>query len=129
MLSRDLIRRVGVVLALAIPAIAQPADRAANKGLPLTPTRHMELTTNEGTWISLDVSPDEKTIIFDLLGRLYTMPAEGGEAHATTEGFAFEGEPRFSPDGRRIAFVSDRSGEDNLWIANPDGSHARAVTS
>jgi Tol biopolymer transport system component/imidazolonepropionase-like amidohydrolase len=128
MLSRDLIRSVGV-LALAIPAIAQPPDRVANKGLPLTPARHMQLTTNEGTWISLDVSRDGKTIIFDLLGRIYTMPAEGGEAYAITEGFAFEGEPRFSPDGRRIAFVSDRSGEDNLWIANPDGSHARAVTS
>jgi hypothetical protein len=67
MLSRDLIRSLGAVLALAIPAIAQPLDRAGNKGLPLAPARHMELTTNEGTWISLDVSPDGKAIILYLL--------------------------------------------------------------
>jgi Tol biopolymer transport system component/imidazolonepropionase-like amidohydrolase len=89
----------------------------------------MEFTTDEGTWISLDISPDGKTILFDLLGRLYTLPAEGGAARAITEGLAFEREPRFSPDGRKIVFVSDRSGEDNVWIANANGSNARAITS
>jgi imidazolonepropionase-like amidohydrolase/Tol biopolymer transport system component len=118
---------------LVSPIAAQPDDtggsRAAAKGLPLTPARHMDVTLSEGTWISLDVSPDGNMIAFDLLGRLYTMSAAGGDARVITNGLAFEGLPRFSPDGRHIAFVSDRSGEDNLWIANTDGSNARAITS
>ena len=138
MSSRELFGNLGVVLVFgcifASPTAAQPDDTtvargAAAKGLPLTPTRHMEATLSEGTWISLDVSPDGKAIVFDLLGRLYTMPAAGGDARAMTDGLAFDGLPRYSPDGRHIAFVSDRSGEDNLWIAGVDGSNARAITS
>ena len=109
------------------PASAQRTS-AAPAGLPLTPARNLEFTTDEGTWISLDVSPDGKTIVFDLLGHLYTMPIEGGTAKAITSGLAFDGAPRFSPDGKRIAFVSDRSGEDSVWIADADGSNARALT-
>ena len=86
-------------------------------GLPLTPDRTIEFTTDEGTWVSLDVSPDGKTIVFDLLGDLYTVPIAGGEAKAITTGLAFDSQPSYSPDGKLIAFVSDRDGADNLWIA------------
>lgn len=94
------------------------------KGLPLKPERKAEFTTDEGTWLSLDVSPDGKTIVFDLLGQLYTVPIAGGDAKPITSGMAFNGQPRFSPDGKKIAFISDREGAENLWIANPDGSDA-----
>src|SRR5262249_45763834 len=82
----------------------------------------------ETTWSNLDVSPDGRTIVFDMLGDLYTIPVEGGEARALTEGIPWDTEPRFSPSGRKIAFISDRGGADNLWVMNADGTSARAVT-
>ena len=96
-----------------------PAAQAANT-LPLKPARTHSFTTTKGTWISLDVSPDGKAIVFDMLGKLYTMPITGGKATALTSGLEFDAQPRFAPDGKRIVFVSDRSGGDNLWIMSLD---------
>jgi len=85
-------------------------------------------TTNEGTWMNLDVSPDGKTIVFDMLGDIYSMPITGGKAKALRSGIPFEVQPRFSPDGKKIAFTSDAGGGDNIWIMNFDGSGAKAIT-
>ena len=74
------------------------------KGLPLKSTRKIEFTTDEGTWLSLDVSPDGKTIVFELLGDIYTLPIEGGVAKLIDGGMAFDSQPKFSPDGKWIAF-------------------------
>src|SRR3546814_13484594 len=60
-----------------------------------------------------------------LLGDIYIMPIEGGTPTRIAEGLAFEHQPRFSPDGQRIAFVSDRAGGDNIWLMNRDGSDKR----
>ncbi|RMD62503.1 MAG: hypothetical protein D6824_06665, partial [Planctomycetota bacterium] len=109
-------------------AAKERAERKKKHDLPLQPERKLRFSTSEGTWISLDVSPDGKTIVFDLLGDLYTLPIEGGKATRITEGLPFDSQPRFSPDGTKIAFISDASGADNLWIANADGSQARALT-
>lgn len=86
------------------------------------------LSTDEGTWMNVDVSPDGKTLIFDLLGDIYTMPMSGGKATPLRSGIAFEVQPRFSPDGKHIAFTSDAGGGDNLWIMKADGSDAKQVT-
>jgi Tol biopolymer transport system component len=112
------------------PKEAEASKKAGEKkqGLPLTPDRTIAFTAEEGTWVSLDVSPDGKTIAFELLGDLYTMPIDGGEAKAIAAGPAFDSQPRFSPDGKRIAFVSDRSGAENLWVCRADGSDPRPVT-
>jgi Tol biopolymer transport system component len=83
--------------------------------LPLKPERLVKFTSKEGTWMSVDVSPDGKTIAFDLMGDIYSMPISGGKATAITKGIAYETHPRFSPDGKKILFTSDRSGSDNLW--------------
>ncbi len=101
---------------------------APESELPLIPTRALRFTTDEGTWISLDESPDGRTIVFDLLGDLYTIPATGGAATRITSGSGFDGQPRFAPDGKSIVFVSDRSGSDNLWLVNPDGTRVRPLT-
>ena len=86
------------------------------KNLPLEAGRSMQLKTSEGTWMSVDVSPDGKTIAFDLLGDIYLLPIEGGKAQRLTKGLAFDCQPRYSPDGKSLAFISDRDGNENLWI-------------
>jgi Tol biopolymer transport system component/imidazolonepropionase-like amidohydrolase len=96
--------------------------------LPLKPESTIEFTTHEGTWMSLDVSKDGQTIVFDLLGDLYTLPIGGGEARRIFGDMSFESQPRFSPDGTRIVFLSDRGGAENVWIANADGSNPKALT-
>src|SRR6202023_120128 len=87
-----------------------------------------EFTTNEGTWISLDVSPDGKSVLFELLGDLYSLPMEGGEAKPVMTGLPFDSQPRYSPDGKQIVFLSDRDGSENVWIANADGSNPKKLT-
>ncbi|HSL82441.1 MAG TPA: amidohydrolase, partial [Thermoanaerobaculia bacterium] len=100
---------------------------------PFGPSFTVEIDVTEGTWMSVDVSPDGETLVFDLLGDLYTIPVEGGEATALTEGLAWDMQPVWSPDGTKIAFTSDRGGGDNLWILDleaPRGDdNPRAVTS
>jgi imidazolonepropionase-like amidohydrolase/Tol biopolymer transport system component len=91
-------------------------------------TRQVPINVDEGTWMNVDVSPDGRTLAFDLLGDLYTMPISGGTPRRITSGLAFDMQPRFSPDGRMIAFTSDRGGGDNIWVMNADGSGARAIT-
>lgn len=101
---------------------------APESDLPLIPTRPLHFTTDEGTWMSLDLSPDGKTIVFDLLGDIYTIPATGGSATRITSGSGFDGQPRFSPDGKSIVFVSDRSGSENLYLISPDGKNLHPIT-
>ncbi len=91
--------------------------------------RTLSIDVDSGTWMSLDVSPDGETIVFDLLGDLYTIPFEGGEARSLGSGMAWDMQPRFSPDGTRIAFTSDRGGGDNVWVMGSDGADPTAVTS
>ena len=114
------------------PAIAQeapaPTDSLATESLPLEPTREIRFTTSEGSWMSVDISPDGATLVFDLLGDLYTLPAGGGTATPLMTGPAFESQPRFSPDGSEIVFVSDRSGGQNLWVISSDGSDTTQIT-
>ena len=98
------------------------------EGLPLKPTRKIEFTTDEATWLSLDVSPDGKTIVFELLGRLYTLPIDGGEVKPITNGLPFDSQPRYAPDGKMIAFISDRDGAENVWIAKADGSGPKQLS-
>jgi Tol biopolymer transport system component len=97
----------------------------------LGPTHPIDFETSEGTWVNVDVSPDGRTVVFDLLGDLYTMPIEGtggGLATRITSGQAFDMQPRFSPDGRWIAFASDRDGLTNIWLVKPDGTSARQLS-
>ncbi|HSU26846.1 MAG TPA: hypothetical protein VLJ68_00570, partial [Chitinophagaceae bacterium] len=95
---------------------------------PGGPYKDVSFTVNEGTWMNLDLSPDGKEIVFDLLGDIYMMPAGGGEARLLKGGLAFEVQPRFSPDGSRILFTSDAGGGDNIWMMNRDGSNPKQIT-
>ena len=90
--------------------------------------REIPLDVRSGTWMSIDVSPDGKRLAFDLLGDIYELPIDGGEARSITSGMAWDMQPRYSPDGVHISFTSDRAGGDNVWIMNADGSDPRQVT-
>ena len=104
---------------------SSPADE---RDLPLDPERTFLLDTDEGTWISVDVSPDGDTVVFDLLGDLYTMPLTGGEAVSLTDGMPYDNQPRYSPDGSEIVFVSDRDGSENLWLIDIASKETRQLT-
>jgi imidazolonepropionase-like amidohydrolase/Tol biopolymer transport system component len=118
----------------AAPDAAPNTDTAAPKkptwdvNKPPGEARTVAIDTRTGTWMSVDVSPDGKSLVFDLLGDLYLLPIGGGEARPLTHSIAWEHQARFSPDGQRIAFVSDAGGGDNVWVMNADGSAPRAVT-
>ena len=86
------------------------------------------IDVTEGTWMSLDVSPDGKSIVFDLLGDIYRIPFTGGEAESLLSGHAWEMQPRFSPDGSAIAFTSDRAGGENIWTMNLESRDLHQVT-
>jgi len=117
----------GLLLA-AGSVFAQKPKESWDVTKPHGPSKDVSFTTNEGTWMSLDVSPDGKEIVFDMLGDLYTLPIAGGEAKLLLGGLALEIQPRYSPDGKRISFTSDRGGGDNIWTMNRDGSGLRQIT-
>ncbi len=108
-------------------AAAKPPKWDVNKPRGLR-TRDVSIQVDEGSWMNVDVSPDGRLIAFDLLGDIYTMPIAGGTPTRIADGLAYEHQPRFSPDGRRIAFTSDRGGGDNIWVMNADGQDKKQVT-
>jgi imidazolonepropionase-like amidohydrolase/Tol biopolymer transport system component len=119
-----------IVLGSAPAHLQQKADQKWDVSADLGPTTKMDFETSEGTWMNLDVSPDGKRIVFDLLGDIYTMPIDGARSAATrlTSGPVFDMQPKFSPDGKRIAFSSDRDGLWNIWTMTADGKDAKQVS-
>ena len=123
----------GLVLGLSLPLDAQ--ERSEREGgdehgdLPLEAGRTVPIDLDEGSWISVDVSPDGRTLVFDYLGDLFTLPIDGGDATQLTSGMAFDAQPRFSPDGTEVVFTSDRDGGQNIWRLSLDGSDTTRVSS
>jgi len=110
------------------PPPREAAASGAVDGLPIQPARTISFETTEGTAMNLDLSPDGQTIAFDLLGDIYAVPAAGSAATQLTRGLSFDQYPVWSPDGWRIAYISDGTGAENLWLMAADGSNRRPVT-
>ncbi len=108
---------------------AADSTKKKKKDLPLEAGRTFSIETSEASWLSLDISPDGQTLAFDFLGDLYTMPISGGEATQVTSGMAFDGQPRFSPDGKQLVFTSDKSGGEGIWVIDLETKEDRQITS
>ena len=116
---------------LIAPNVAFADDKEDEKWDVINPPgdkSEIAINVTEGTWMSLDVSPDGKTLAFDLLGDIYTLPVSGGTATNISAGMAWEIQPRFSPDGKSLAFTSDRAGGDNIWMMDVDGENKKQIT-
>ena len=126
-----------VASAVDFPASAKSPEWDVDR--PPGPQWSQTIDVTEGTWIHLDVSPDGQQIVFDLLGDLYLMPISGADGgggsfpRVLTSGVSWDMQPRFSPDGRTVAFTSDRKGKsgrggDNIWCLGVDGTGLQQVT-
>ena len=133
-MRRTIARNRAAVRSFAVPALVFLAaiSFASDTDWDVTDTGQpyidAEFTVTEGTWMSVDVHPDGSEILFDLLGDIYRIPATGGDATLLHGGPAMQIMPSFSPDGRRVLYLSDASGSDNVWVSDADGSGARQIT-
>jgi Tol biopolymer transport system component/imidazolonepropionase-like amidohydrolase len=116
------------ILILFLATCLNASAQKWNVETPTAPSKKVTITTNEGTWMDLDVSPDGKSIAFDLLGDIYSMPIAGGKTTLLAGGKAWEVQPRFSPDGKSISYTSDKEGGDNIWVMNVDGTNKHSIT-
>ncbi|MCB1182474.1 PD40 domain-containing protein [bacterium] len=107
-------------------AATEDADWDVN--VPRDPAEPIVFTTDQGTWMSVDVSPDGRRLVFDHLGDIWTVGLAGGPATRLTEGLAWDTQPRYSPDGTEILFTSDRGGGTNLWLMPADGGEPAVLT-
>jgi dipeptidyl aminopeptidase/acylaminoacyl peptidase len=84
------------------------------------------------------VSPDGRLVAFTVQTvdvpsnkkptHIYVVPLDGGEPVRITRAGIVNERPRWSPDSRQIAFISDRSGSSQVWRMNPDGTNAHQLT-
>ena len=127
-MTRILIPLLTLLISLPAGLIAQDNGDDWDINTHRAGYEEISFETDEGTWMNLDVSPDGSQIVFDMLGDIYIMPIDGGEAELLRGGLAYEIQPRFSPDGSKISFTSDAGGGDNIWVMNRDGSDAKQIT-
>ena len=120
---------IGILLFM-LGACSTPKDSMAEteKGLPLKVERSFTISTNEGTFMDLDLSPDGTHLAFTLLGNIFTVPTQGGKAVQLTQGISWDRQPKWSPDGKTLAYISDGTGTGNIWLMHLDGSNKRVIT-
>jgi Tol biopolymer transport system component/imidazolonepropionase-like amidohydrolase len=91
--------------------------------------QQISLTLREGTSMAAALSPDGRTLMIDLQGSLWTLPAAGGTATRVTEEYLDARQPSWAPDGKRVAFQGYADGVWHVYVMNADGSGVRAITS
>ncbi len=118
------------IAAIAVLFIAANEDKPKKWDVynPPGESKDVAFSVTEGTWMNLDVSPDGETVVFDLLGDIFSIPMTGGTATPLQTGHAWQCQPRYSADGKNICFTSDGGGGDNIWRMKNDGSDPKQIT-
>ncbi|MGE3469017.1 MAG: amidohydrolase family protein [Vicinamibacterales bacterium] len=115
-------RRSALIAAItAVAALATLQGRQA-------PPRAVRLSLSEGTSMAASLSPDGRTVAIDLLGALWTLPADGGPARRLLEDGYDAHAPAWSPDGTRIAFQAYLRDTWHVWTIGADGTGLRQIT-
>ena len=117
-----LVAGVATLGATQKPVPRKPAPK------PVAAPKTLEVTVREGTSMSVSISPDGRTIATDMQGSIWTMPAAGGAMTRITDVFNDARQPRWSRDGRTIAFFAYRDGGYDIWQINADGSNQKKLT-
>lgn len=80
-------------------------------------------------WVrDVKISPDGQKIAFSYKGDIYTVSSNGGDATRLTFNPSYDSAPIWSPDGRQIAFTSDRNGSMDIYIMPANGGRERRLT-
>jgi len=119
-----------LLIALSAAAVAQSA-KSSTRVTPVVAHatgQHKIITVNEGTDMAVAVSPDAKTLIIDLQGMLYSLPATGGKAKQLTGPLVEASHPEYSPDGSQVVLQSYQGGTFHIWLMKPDGTGLRQLT-
>lgn len=74
------------------------------------------------------ISPDGESIVFTFKGDIYTVPTRGGKASQITTNPAYDTRPVWSPDGKQIAFASNRNGNFDIYLVSKDGGIPKQLT-
>lgn len=113
-----------IMLCVLFASAAWGLSPAHEREVPAT----IEVVLTEGTNMAAALSPDGATLALDLVGRIWTLPAGGGDATPLTDPFGDARVPTWSPDGSRIAFQAYWGGDYDIWVVNADGSGLEQVT-
>jgi len=120
----------GLALLLGCTFTLGQEPKTTPEKLEVRPTRSIRITTKEVTDPDVAVSPDGSWLVFTALGHLFRVPAAGGAAKQLTSGPSYDAAPAISPDGIKVAFISDRkvSSQGNLFVLDLASGQIRQIT-